>query len=57
MKQFRCGDLVPGCQSQFTAEGDDDILAQVAAHARQDHGVTPTPELAAAVRRAISPAA
>ena len=33
MKQFRCGDVVPGCTSAFVGT-DDEILGQVAAHAR-----------------------
>ncbi|WP_432563423.1 DUF1059 domain-containing protein [Kineococcus sp. SYSU DK003] len=40
MKAFRCGDVVPGCRREFTGTDREDILAQVAEHARADHGVT-----------------
>lgn len=55
MKQFRCGDVVPGCTSSFVGS-DDEILRLVAAHARDDHGLAEVPaELVAAVRGAIRP--
>lgn len=38
MKQFRCGDLVPGCNATFTGSRDE-ILTAVARHAVQDHGM------------------
>lgn len=39
MKAFRCGDVVPGCSREFLGVDRDDILAQVAAHGRGDHGI------------------
>lgn len=54
MKEFSCGDVVPGCSHSFRGESDDEILAQVAAHARDDHGLTDVgPELVFAVRSTI----
>ena len=53
-KQIRCGDVVPGCA--FTTEGasEDDVLANVADHARVAHGVKEvTPELLAKVKAAV----
>jgi predicted small metal-binding protein len=53
-KNIACGDIVPGCT--FTAMGatEEELIAQVAAHAARDHGVTEiTPELAAQVKAAI----
>ncbi|HET9075166.1 MAG TPA: DUF1059 domain-containing protein [Solirubrobacteraceae bacterium] len=51
MKQFACGSVVPGCQAVFVAEEEDDILRQVAEHARLDHGITDiSPELVDSVR-------
>lgn len=44
MKQFSCGDVVPGCTAQFHGEANDDILAQVAEHARVDHGMDSVPD-------------
>lgn len=43
-KVFSCGDVVSGCQAQFTAATEADILQQVAAHARADHGMESVPD-------------
>ena len=43
MKQFSCGSVVPGCMATFSAETDDEILGQVAEHARADHGMEQVP--------------
>lgn len=43
MKQFSCGAVVPGCTATFTAKTDDEILGQVAAHAKEDHGMQDVP--------------
>lgn len=54
MKQFACGDVVPGCDARWTADGEDDILTLVAQHAAADHGLTEIPdELVDAVRANI----
>jgi len=54
MKQFSCGDVVPNCTRTFLAPTDEEILAAVAAHARDDHGLTDIPpELVDQVRRHI----
>ncbi|MDO9380515.1 MAG: DUF1059 domain-containing protein [Nocardioidaceae bacterium] len=56
MKRFRCGDVVPGCTARFEGS-EDEILAQVGAHATRDHGLTEVPpELVQAVRAAMQPA-
>ena len=44
MKEFACGAVVPGCVAVFRADSDDAILSQVAAHARDDHGMTEIPD-------------
>jgi predicted small metal-binding protein len=50
VKQFSCGDVVPGCQAVFTAPTDEMILSQVADHAAEDHGLDEVkPELVGAV--------
>ena len=57
MKSFRCGDVVPGCTRAFTGT-EDEILAQVADHARRDHGLPEVPvELVTQVRAAMVPVA
>ena len=55
MKQFACGDVVPGCTTTFRGT-DDEILSAVAQHARTDHGLASIPdELVTAVRSNIRP--
>jgi len=55
--QLSCGDAVPGCSARFEDESRDRILEQVAAHARDDHGVTEvTPEMLRAIDANIVPA-
>ena len=54
MKQFSCGDVVPGCATSFTGRDEDEILAAVARHARDDHGLVEIPSaLVGQVRGAI----
>jgi predicted small metal-binding protein len=54
MKTFTCGAVVPGCTASFAGETEEDILVQVAHHAREDHGMTEVPEdVAAQVLAAI----
>ena len=43
MKEFRCGELVPGCDAVFHAESEDEILEHVAVHARDEHGMPEVP--------------
>ena len=44
MKRFACGDVVPGCSTAFTGRDDDEILAEVARHAAEVHGIDPVPD-------------
>ena len=44
MKRFSCGAVVTGCTATFEAESDEQILAQVADHARRDHGMAEVPD-------------
>jgi predicted small metal-binding protein len=54
MKEFSCGDVVPGCPASFRAATEDALLELVAQHAREDHGLTElAPELIADVKRRI----
>ncbi len=39
MKKFYCGAVVPGCQTTFLADSEEEILAKVATHAREAHGM------------------
>lgn len=54
MKEFSCGAVVPGCSARFAAASDEEILQQVAVHAREDHGIDEvSPELERQVRAEI----
>jgi predicted small metal-binding protein len=54
MKQFACGDVVPGCDATFQGIDDDAVLAEVAHHARDRHGLAEVPgDLVEAVVGAI----
>lgn len=54
MKQFSCGAVVPDCPAVLTAPDEAGILAQVADHAREAHGMaSPPPELVEQVRAGI----
>ena len=54
MKEFSCGAVVPGCDARFSAESEQDLLAQVAEHAKSEHGMDEVPpELVAQVREKI----
>ena len=53
-KQIACDDVVSGCQFTATATTEEDLVAKVADHAREIHGVEEiTPDLAAKVKAAI----
>lgn len=55
MKEFACGQVVPDCSATFQAETEEEILQQVAAHAREAHGISDVPpELAEQVKAGIS---
>jgi predicted small metal-binding protein len=54
MKAFACGAVVPGCTATFTAPTEEEILARVATHAKEDHGMEQVPpEVLAQVRAKI----
>ena len=58
MKSFACGDVVPGCEAAWVCSSDEEILFEVARHARAVHGLTEVPsQLVESVRRAITPVA
>ena len=54
MKEFSCGQVVPGCSATFEGESEESILQQVAIHARDDHGMEEvSPEVVDQVRAGI----
>ncbi len=57
MKQFSCGDVVPGCKATFNAESEGELIEQVAAHAKADHEMAEVPpEVVAQVKAKITDA-
>ena len=53
-KQIACNDVMTGCGFEATATTEEELLAKVADHACESHGVKEvTPELAAKVKSAI----
>ena len=56
MREFCCGDIVPGCSAKFQGQTDEEVLGQVAAHARDEHGMSEVPdEVVAQVKARIHP--
>ena len=54
MKEFACGELVPGCDAKFHSESEDQLFEQIAAHARDEHGMDEVPpEVADQIRERI----
>jgi predicted small metal-binding protein len=54
-RRIACHDVVPGCGFTASAETEGELMEQVVAHARHEHGITEvTPELAAKVKAAIT---
>lgn len=52
-----CGDVMPGCSATFSADTEDELLAQVGPHAADAHNITDiTPEVLEAVKGAIKQA-
>jgi predicted small metal-binding protein len=53
MKEFACGELVPGCDARFAYPTEHELLQAVAEHAQRDHGIEPTDELYLQVREVM----
>lgn len=54
MKAFACGDVVPGCEARWVCSDSDELLREVAAHARAVHGLpTLSDQLVASVSAAV----
>lgn len=57
MKQFACGNVVPGCDGVVQGATDDEVLAAAAAHAKDAHGMDAVPdEVVAAIKAGITDA-
>ena len=55
MKQFACGNVVPGCDEVVTGETVEEVLAAGAQHAASAHGMTEVPaEVVEAIKAGIT---
>ncbi len=43
MKQFRCGDVVLGCDWVTRKEDEEELLEEIQSHARDAHGMDEVP--------------
>jgi predicted small metal-binding protein len=43
MKQFKCGDVVPGCQWVTRSEDEKELFEEIHSHARDVHGMDEVP--------------
>ena len=55
MKQFKCGDVVPGCQWVTSNDDEGALFADIKTHAREAHGMDEVPpEVADQIRGVIT---
>jgi predicted small metal-binding protein len=55
MKQFKCGDVVPGCDWVARNEDETELFAEIHTHARDAHGMDEVPpEVVVAIRDVIT---
>jgi predicted small metal-binding protein len=43
MKQFKCGDVVLGCEWVTRSEDEDELFAEIYSHARDAHAMDQVP--------------
>jgi predicted small metal-binding protein len=54
MKELRCGDVNPGCETRVEGKDEAEVMAKAAEHARRDHGMAQIPpEVARRAQAAI----
>ena len=55
MKQFKCGDIVPGCQWVATYDDEAELFDNIHTHARDVHGMDEVPpEVVVAIQGVIT---
>ena len=55
MKQFKCGDVVPGCEWVTRSEDETVLFEEITSHAREAHGMDEVPpEVVAAIQGVIT---
>jgi len=43
MKQFKCDDVVLGCEWVTRSDDDDELFEEISSHAREAHGMDEVP--------------
>ena len=43
MKQFYCGDVVPGCKWVTRRDGEEELFEEISLHAHDAHGMDEVP--------------
>ena len=43
MKQLRCGDIMPGCQTVIEGQDEAEVMRKGAEHAKDAHGLSQIP--------------
>ena len=43
MKQFSCGDVVPGCKWVTRNDDEEELLQEISSHAHETHGMDEVP--------------
>jgi predicted small metal-binding protein len=55
MKQFFCGDVVPGCQHVMRSEDEDKLFVEISSHVHDTHGMDEVPtEVVEIIREKIT---
>jgi predicted small metal-binding protein len=55
MKQFKCGDVVPGCQWVTRSDDEQELFEDIHSHARAAHGMDEVPpEVLASIQNVIT---
>jgi predicted small metal-binding protein len=43
MKELRCSDVNPGCDTRLEGKDEAEVMAKAAEHAKRDHGMAQIP--------------
>jgi predicted small metal-binding protein len=55
MKQFKCGDVVPGCEWVTRSDDEEALFEEITVHARDAHGMDEVPpEVVVAIQGVIT---
>jgi predicted small metal-binding protein len=55
MKQFKCGDVVLGCEWETRSEDEDELFDEIRSHARDAHAMDEVPpEVAVTIQSVIT---